>query len=63
MCVDDVGDKMYVVMQGEITISLPDPEIPPNEFKKRYKEYTNLLADSESFVELERKKKIVATPK
>ena len=36
---------MYVVMEGEITIYLPDPEIPANEFKKRYKEYSNLLED------------------
>ena len=50
---------MYVVVSGEITISLPDPEIPTAEFKRRYKEYTNLLQDQITVEELERKKWLV----
>ena len=29
---NDPGDKMYVVMEGEITISFPDHNIPADEF-------------------------------
>ena len=51
---------MYVVMEGEITISFPDENIPSEEFHARYTEYTNLLKDMESKAEMERKKVLVA---
>ena len=47
---------MFVIISGEITISLPDPEIEPEDFKIRYTEYTNLLKDIGTKAELERKK-------
>ena len=56
---NDIGDKMYVVMEGEITISFPVHNIPAGEFKARYAEYTNLLKDMDSIAEIERKKALV----
>ena len=60
---DDPGDKMYVVIDGEITLSFPDENIPTEEFQARYAEYTNLLKDKESKAEMERKKALVAQRK
>jgi len=37
----DVGDKWYVVISGEVEISLPDKEI--KNFVERYKQYKLLL--------------------
>ena len=51
---------MYVVMEGEITISFPDHNIPADEFQARYAEYTNLLKDLDSIAEIERKKVLVS---
>ena len=42
---DEPGDKMFIVMDGEVTISFPDENIPADEFQARYTEYTNLLKD------------------
>ena len=55
----DVGDKFFVVYEGAVTIKLPDPEIPPDEFEERYSEYKLLERELEEREELERKKKLV----
>ena len=42
---EDVGDKFYIVLSGEVMIELPDPEIPKDEFYVRYEEYKLLLKE------------------
>ena len=35
----DVGDKFYIVMEGEVTMMLPDPEVDFGLWKHQYKDY------------------------
>ena len=35
----DEGDKLYILISGEVRIDLPDPDIDPVAFKQRYDEY------------------------
>ena len=51
---------MFIVMDGEVTISFPDENIPAEEFQARYTEYTNLLKDKAAHAEMDRKKALVA---
>lgn len=34
--VGESGKKFYIVQDGEVTIELPDPKIPAEEFGDRY---------------------------
>ena len=56
---EDVGDKFYIVLKGEVMIELPDPEIPKEEFYLRYEEYKLLLKEMQGREDLKRKKKLV----
>ena len=56
---EDVGDKFYIVLKGEVMIELPDPEIPNEEFYLRYEEYKLLLKEMQGREDLKRKKKLV----
>ena len=55
----DEGDKLYIMMSGEVRIDLPDPDIDPVKFKKRYDEYLLLIKDIAAKKELDRKKLLV----
>ena len=44
----DMGDKFYIVLDGEVSMELPDPEIAPEEFDDRYKQYKLLLNQIEA---------------
>ena len=54
--VGDVGDKLYIVVSGEIIIKFPDLETHGRFFEDRYKEYSLLLEQLEAEKELARKK-------
>lgn len=55
----DIGDKFYMVMKGEVTIELPDPTIPRDEFLLKYELYKEVLAHIDAKAELVRKKELV----
>ena len=55
----DEGDKLYIMISGEVRIDLPDPDIEPVAFKKRYDEYQLLIKDIAAKKELDRKKLLV----
>ena len=55
----DEGDKLYIMISGEVRIDLPDPDIEPVAFKKRYDEYQLLIKDIAAKKELDRKKELV----
>ena len=59
----DYGDKFYILLSGEVTMELPTPSIPPEEFKKRYANYKRLLEHMEVLNELDRKEEIVKARK
>ncbi len=39
----DIGDKFYIIMAGEVVIELPDPDMNRHEFNDQYAEYKLLL--------------------
>ena len=55
----DVGDKFFIVMEGEVTMKLPDPDVELGLWKHQYKDYQLLLEDIKQKEEMERKKKLV----
>ena len=57
--IEDEGDKLYIMISGEIRIDIPDPDIDPAVFKQRYDEYQLLIKDIAARKELERKKELV----
>ena len=52
-----------MVMQGEVTIELPDDSIPKPEFTVRYEEYKSVLEHIAAEAELSRKKELVTKRK
>ena len=48
-----------MVMKGEVTIELPDPEIEKSDFMIRYEWYKTVLRHIEAKAELERQKELV----
>ena len=40
--IEDIGDKFYIVLSGEVMIELPDPKIPKAEFFLRYNAFLEL---------------------
>lgn len=57
--IGDVGNKFFILVSGEVTIELPDPDMKPGLFKLHYAQFKELLEEIRLNDELEHKKELV----